>query len=208
MLRGETSSSVSHPQGLRAQRKCFSQLEELLPLMTPVPLRCTEKLTAITLQASKSKESITGNSTQQITDLDMVKREFSMELLLLCILRGTKSNTQRPSLFRRLLRTKRLLHQIFSESLRTWAKVKLTEELTSFTVSKMFKLVTHGTLQDAFMESQLRKRCSQTTISERARNQTAGMLSERRRISIDHLGYQPSGKISHTKASGLLPTTK
>jgi len=38
--------------------------------------KCTERLTEISTQENKSKETTTGNSNQQITFLDIVKRKF------------------------------------------------------------------------------------------------------------------------------------
>jgi hypothetical protein len=120
-----------------------------------------------TLQVNRSIEITTGKWTQQITDLDMVKREFLMELLSHFMPKDTKSNTQRPSLFKRQLRIRRLLPLISSASLRILDRVRTIEVKNLFMASKMLLLETHGMLPGAFMVSQLRRRCNQITILEK-----------------------------------------
>ena len=141
--------------------------------MIHLPLPCIVKLMETTHQESKNKEITTGNLTQQTTDLVMVKKEFLMGPLLLSTPRDTRSNTQRPSLSKRLSRTTKPLHQTFQENPKISDKAKTIEEMISFTESKISSLEILGTPLDVSMESQPRERFSQITTSAKVSSPTA-----------------------------------
>lgn len=104
MLKAVRSNLVFHLKVSRAQKKCFTQWEELLSPMIQAPPLCIEKPTATTPQGSKNRENTTGNSIQQTTDSVMAKNVFWMERLLLSTPRDTRSNIQKPWSFKKLLR--------------------------------------------------------------------------------------------------------
>jgi hypothetical protein len=87
-----------------------------------------------------------------------------MVLLWHSMLRDMKTHSQKQPLLRRLLKIIELLLKISSANQRIWDRVKLIEDQISFTVSKMFKVMTHGMLADVFTVSQPQKRLNQTTI--------------------------------------------
>ena len=157
---------VCHLRVWRMPRKCYTQWVEHISLMIQLHRLCIDKLMEIMLQENKNREITTGNSTQQNIDLVSVKRKFLMVLPSLFIMRDTKSNSQRPSSSKKLLKITKLYHQTSSESQRTLDRVKPTEVQISFTESKTSLVTIHGTPLDASTVSPLKERSNQTTILE------------------------------------------
>jgi len=128
-----------------------------------------------TLQENKNREIIIGNLTQQNIDLVSVKRKYWTELHLLFIMKDTKKCSQKLSLFKKQLKIKKLLVQIFLVYQKILDKDKLTEVQISYMVSKISPETIHGMLLDASTESQLKKKFSQITILENQLSQIAEM---------------------------------
>lgn len=190
---------VFHHREWKMQKKCYTQWEELLLLMTQLPLLCTGKLMETMLLENKRTETTTGNSIQQSTDLVSVRRKFWTELPLLFIMRDMMNNSQKLSSSKKLLKIIKQLHLTCLDTLRISVKAKLIEELNSYMVLRMWQVETIGMLPDVFMESQLKKKCNQIMIWANQLSQIAETLLERRKTNTDLSVAQLSEKIFHSK---------
>ena len=124
---------------------------------------CTEKPMEISNQVNRKREITTGNSTQMITFSAMENKEFWMVLQKLSVLRDMEMISQKPSLPKRQLKISKVFPQIFQDNQRIQDKVK-HHDLITFTEFQMFKVATHGTLQDAFTVNQPLEKFYQTKI--------------------------------------------
>ena len=109
---------------------------------------------------------------------------------MLYITRETKNNSPKPLSSKKLLKTKKLSHQIFLALPRTLDRDRKIEEQISSTELKMFKALTHGMLQDASTASQPNKKCFQTRILEGQQSLTAETLLEETKMPIDRSDCQ------------------
>lgn len=110
---------------------------------------CTRRPTVTFNQENRKTETTNGNSTQMLTYSDMVKRELRMALPWHSMLRDTKANFQKQPSLRRPSKTIELSLKTYLANQRTWVKVKLTEDLISFTVARTSKVPTLGMPPDA-----------------------------------------------------------
>ena len=190
---------VLHRKDSKMQKKWFIQWEELISLTIQLLPQCIDKLMEITHPVNKKIETITGNSTQLITDSVSARKRFWTVQPLLSTTRDTKSNSQKPWSSKRLLKTIKPLPQTSLEPLRISVKAKWIEEQISFMASRTLLVTTLGTPLGAFMESLPSYKFSQIETSANQRSQIAEMLWERRKTSTDHSVSQLSGKMYHSK---------
>ena len=125
-----------------------------------------ERLTEILHLVNKRTENTTGSSLLKTTCLDIRRKRYSMELLPLSTLRDSRNRTQRPLLFKRLLKIIKPLHPIFLAHQRTSDKAKLIEDLSLFTESAISLEEINGMRVDASTESLLPVKSYPITILE------------------------------------------
>ena len=177
-------------------------------MKTRLSRTCTRRPMVTFNQENRKIGIMNGNSTQMVMFSDMVKRELRMVLLWHSMLKGTKTNSQRLQSLRRPSRTTEQSLKISSDNQRIWDKAKPIEALTSFTVSKMFKVTILGMPLDASTVNQAKEKCSQMLILEDQSSQIAETLLERRRTDKDHLDALPSVKTFLTRSSEVLLITR
>ena len=189
--------------GLRVRRRCCILWLERKK-RGRILLRCILRLMETLLQVNKGTENTIGQLTQQLTDLGMVSNVYWMELLCLFIMKDLSLASQRLSLLKRLLKTRKLSLKTNLERPRIWAKENLLFQKNLHMALRIWQEVNIGMQQNVFMENQMRSNFNQTVIWEDQQNLDAEMLWERLKIKQECLEHLQLEQIFHTEIKDQL----
>lgn len=163
VLKVSDQNSVARQLDLKAQKKWFSLLVAQTSTKIPKRMLSIERLMETSLLVNREHETTSGSLLHRITYSAMQRKRCSMVQLWRFTTREPKSNSLRLLSLRRQLKIIKQLLVIYLVSQRTWAKVKLIVDPTSYTASVTCKELTHGMQDVASMVSPPKKNSGPTT---------------------------------------------